>query len=65
MSHPDITLSTQTIHNPDEPRHFMRVKPVPRTVRVHRNGMTLAESQAALRVTEVGRDIYDPVFYLP
>lgn len=65
MSYPDITMATQTIHNPGDPRHFMRVKPVPRLVRVHRAGALLAESRNAMRVTELGKDMYDPVIYLP
>jgi uncharacterized protein (DUF427 family) len=65
MAYPEITLSEETIHNPKEPRHFMRVKPVPRTVRVYRGGKMIAESDNALRVTELGKDMYDPIFYLP
>ena len=60
-----ITLSTETIHNPAEPRHFMRIKPVKGRVRILFDDHVLAESNQALRLLEVGRDIYDPVFYLP
>ncbi len=60
-----VTLATETIHNPKEPRHFMRIKPAGRRVRILRHGKVLAESAAALRVIEAGRDIYDPVLYLP
>jgi uncharacterized protein (DUF427 family) len=65
MAHPEITRATETIHNPADARHFMRVKPVPRTVRVRRGGEVIAESRAAMRVTEVAKDVLDPVFYLP
>ena len=60
-----VTLSQETIHNPDEPRHYMRIKPVTGEVRVRLDGKLLAASRRALRVLEAGRDIYDPVFYLP
>ena len=60
-----ITLSRETIHNPKEPRHFMRIKPAGRRVRILRDGRVLADTNNALRVLEAGRDIYDPVLYLP
>lgn len=68
MSQPvltDITLAPGTVHNPHEPRHFMRIKPVDGRVRIRRGGDVLAESDTAVRVLEVGRDFYDPVFYVP
>jgi uncharacterized protein (DUF427 family) len=58
-------MSRLTIHNPDNDAHFMRVKPVKATVRVSRGGTLLAESGNALRVQETGRDVYDPVIYIP
>ena len=60
-----VTLAKETIHNPDEPRHFMRIKPVKGRVRVLYDGRVLAESTRALRVLEAGRDFYDPVVYFP
>ena len=60
-----VTLARDTIHNPDEPRHFMRVKPVRGRVRIRLGDRVLAESGAAVRVIEAGRDLYDPVLYLP
>jgi len=60
-----ITLARETIHNPKEPRHFMRIKPGKGRVRILREGRLLAESETALRLLEVGRDLYDPVLYLP
>ncbi|MGJ8531765.1 MAG: DUF427 domain-containing protein [Alphaproteobacteria bacterium] len=65
MQRDQVTLATQTIHREDEPRHFMRLKPVPRRIRVLKDSQVLADTEAALRLTEVGRDIYDPVFYIP
>ena len=53
------------IHNPDEPRHFMRVKPIARRIRIYRDGAVLADSARALRLLEVGRDLYDPAVYIP
>ena len=54
-----------TIHNPDNDAHFMRIKPVAGTVLVSRGGTTLASSTHAIRVMETGRDVYDPVIYVP
>lgn len=60
-----VTLTAESIHNPDEPRHFMAIKAVPRRVRIRFHDRVLAESDDALRVIEVGRRFYDPVLYLP
>ncbi len=65
MQRDQVTLATQTIHREDEPRHFMRLKPVPRRIRILKDSQVLADTEAALRLTEVGKDIYDPVFYIP
>jgi len=59
----DLTLATDTIHNPGEARHFMKLKPVDRRVRVLREGQLLAESEKAVRLLELGRDFYDPTLY--
>ncbi len=61
----ETTLVTDAIHNPSEPRHFMRIKPVTRHVVIWLGDEMLAESSEAVRVLEVGKDIYDPVCYLP
>lgn len=60
-----VTLATQTIHNPDEPRHFMRVKPIARLIRILRGEQVLAQSRNAYWLLEIGRDMYDPSVYLP
>lgn len=61
----EITLVRGAIHNPAEPRHFMRIVPVDRTVTVTAAGVEVARSTRASKVKEVGRDVYDPVVYLP
>ncbi len=61
----DTTLVSDAIHNPAEPRHFMRIKPVERRIAIWRDGEMLAESTGAVRVLEAGKDLYDPVLYLP
>lgn len=60
-----VTLAVQTIHNPAEPRHFMKLKPVPARVSVRRGGTILATSKRAVRLLEVGFDLYDPIVYFP
>ena len=60
-----VTRSQFTIHNPDDARHFMRIKPVAGTVRILRDGKVLAESSRAVRLIEAGNDLDDPCFYLP
>ncbi len=65
MPYPDITLATETIHNPADPRHYMRLLPVKRKVRVTRGGQPIAESVNAVRMLEVARDVYDAVTYIP
>lgn len=59
------TIVSGAIHNPAEPRHFMRVKPITRRIRIYHNGAVLADSERALRLLEVGRDLYDPAIYIP
>lgn len=60
-----VTLSKSTIHNPAEPRHFMALKPIERTVIILLGQAPLAETRRALRLVEVGRDVYQPAVYLP
>jgi len=55
----------QRLYHPNKPHHFMRIKSVKRRIEVRREGVLLASSSDALRLLEVGRDIYDPVLYLP
>ncbi|MEM8812420.1 MAG: DUF427 domain-containing protein [Pseudomonadota bacterium] len=65
MADVEITLSSETIHNPSEPRHFMRLRPVKRLVRVLLGDRVLVESRNAVRLIEVGKDVYEPVLYFP
>lgn len=65
MPHPSVTMATETVHNPAEPRHFMRVKPANSHIRILHAGMVLAETDRALYVTEVGRDMYETALYIP
>ena len=60
-----VTLAEGTIHNPDEPRHFMKLKPVPGRIVVRHGDDVLAVSTDAVRLLEVGGDLYDPVLYVP
>lgn len=60
-----VTLVADAIHNPAEPRHFMSVKPSGTEVVVEHSGIELARSKRALRLSEVGKAIYRPVFYIP
>lgn len=60
-----MTEIPNAIQNPNNPNHFMRIKPVTARVRVLRDGQVLADSVNAVRVLEVGRDLYDPVLYIP
>ena len=53
------------IRNPNNPNHFMRIKPVKARVRVLYGDQVLADSTDAVRVLEVGKDLYDPVLYIP
>ena len=53
------------IHRPGVPAHMMRIAPARRRITVLVNGVTLAESDGALRLVEIGRDVYPPAYYLP
>ena len=60
-----VTLCTTTIHNPTEPRHFMALKPIDRMVIVMLGNAPLVETRNAVRLIEVGRDVYHPAIYVP
>lgn len=60
-----VTLSARTIHNPADARHFMRLRPVAAHVQVKAGETMLAESDGAVRLLEVGKDVYEPVLYFP
>lgn len=63
--HSAVTLVRDAIHNPAEPRHFMRVTTPAHEAVATIDGFELARSTHTLKVKEVGRDIYDPVLYFP
>lgn len=58
-------MATTTVHNPGNEAHFMHVKPARQRIRVRKGEHVLAETTAALRVMETGREPYDPVLYIP
>lgn len=60
-----VTLVEDAIHNPNEPRHFMRVTPTAGRQIATLSGQVVADSANTLIVKEVGRDIYDAVVYFP
>ena len=62
---PNTTVSG-AIHNPAEPRHFMKLLPVPGRARsTLPDGTILADSTSAYFLIEIGRDFYLPVVYFP
>lgn len=61
----DVTLISDAIHNPGEPRHFMTVTPAGGRLTATVDGHVVADSTDALVCKEVGRRIYDPVVYFP
>ena len=61
----DVTHVKNAVHNPNDPRHFMRIVPAAEPKVAVLADQKIAESSAAIVVKEVGRDIYDPVIYFP
>lgn len=61
----DITMVDNAVHNPNEPRHFMRIVPAGSAHSAAVDGITIVHSDSAMIVKEVGRDIYDAVVYFP
>jgi len=53
------------IQRPGEPWHFMVIREVENKVTASIGGHCLAVTNKALRVKELGCDIYDPVIYFP
>ena len=60
-----VTMAENTIHNPADGRHLMKLKPIPRRVQALFGQQLLAESHSAIRVLEMGYDLYDPMIYFP
>jgi uncharacterized protein (DUF427 family) len=65
LSSTDVTMVKEAIHNPSNPLHFMRLKSCTRTIRIWKDNDLIAETNHAIRLMEIGRDMYDPVFYVP
>lgn len=65
MTPEDVTMVRDAVHNPAEPRHFMRIVPSSKAQVASVAGTVIADSESALVVKEVARDIYDPVVYFP
>ena len=65
MTHAQIRTLENAVARPDEPTHFMRLKPVHRRVTIKKGDAVVATTTRAIRLLEVGRDLYDPVFYIP
>lgn len=61
----DITLVRGAIHNPNEPRHFMRIVPAAGERTASIGDAAIARSSDALVVKEAGLDLYDHVVYFP
>ena len=61
----EVPLVPEMIHRPDAPAHMMRVKPHGRRLTVRLGRRVIAESRDAVTVLEIGRDVADPVHYLP
>ena len=60
-----VTMVKQGIHNPAEPRHFMRITCPEHEITAAVGDVALARSRQALKLKEVGYDIYDAVIYFP
>ena len=60
-----VTMVKDAIHNPADIRHYMRVARPEYTITATVNGTELARSSQALKLKEVGYDVYDPVIYFP
>lgn len=65
MKADDITLVKDAIHNPRDARHFMRIAQPDYPVTATLGETELARSTRALKVKEVGYDVYDAVIYFP
>mgnify|MGYP006269206721 FL=1 len=65
MNPTDVTLIKKGIHNPKDPRHFMRVRSADKSIEIWLNDECLAKTDSALLVQENGFDMYDPAYYIP
>ena len=58
-------MVADAIHSPNDERHFMRIATPAYTVTATAQEQEIANSSGALKVKEVGFDVYDPVIYFP
>lgn len=58
-------MTDTTIYNPNNEAHYMRLKPIAARIEVRAGAVVLARSDKAIRLIEVGKDIYDPLVYVP
>ena len=65
MQDTSLTLVRDAIHNPAEPRHFMRLARPAHRVTASIAGVEVASTTRAIKLKEVARDVYDPVLYFP
>lgn len=65
LARDSVTLSKTTIHNPADARHFMALKPIERMVIIMLGNAALVETRDAMRLIEVGREVYQPAVYVP
>ena len=49
----------------EEKRHFFNIKKAPSRIRVYRGETLLADTENAFLLKEVGKEIYDGVYYFP
>jgi len=61
----DVSPVEGAIRNPDDPRHFMVLKPVNHLVKIYRGDALLASTKNAVRMIEIGKKVYNPVLYIP
>lgn len=61
----ETPLVSGMIHRPDEAAHMMRVRPIGREVTVRLGDEIVARSRRAVLLVEIGKDVYDPAYYLP
>ena len=61
----EVSLVEGAIRNPDNPHHFLVLKPVNHLVKIFRGDELLAKTNNALRAIEIGKSVYDPVLYIP
>ncbi len=64
-SNEPVTFVQDAIHRPNEPRHFMRLKPVEGLVQATVNEREIARSNNTIKLQEAGFDLYNPVYYFP